>query len=339
MKKGKATFLFKFVKTGTTIPVALPKYELSFYDIDQTEKITACGAETVSVELDGKVTSKKLKSGCTQVSSKKGVRGVPNPSHVLALTSDQKKASATYTFKGASEVEVSFAHSGDFRNFWFCGFSYVKSAVPGPKPCQSEVTSLNLKEVVQNNLGGKGPDTGKEELRFTNVVRVNDVNVDLVVEVMGTGTYSSSDPEQNGVKGEFANLNLNLQTNAPLAFTFVKEGTRTKVSLPGFAFSFYDIDGPVGGESMEVCGAEKAMVDPRGEVAATSKGDCTTVSNSVGGSVENPSSAVTLSDDQIKRSATFIFGKTSTFQVTLAVKGSGDWTRNLLFSGVPVLDC
>ena len=102
-------------------------------------------------------------------------------------------------------------------------------------------------EVSQNNLGGEGPDSGDENLRFPDIGRVsdasNDVNdqIDLVVtEISG---YVPNNVLQNKVKGDsFGQINLLADRETTLEFCFEKPKNQggEKVVIPSFGFVFHE---------------------------------------------------------------------------------------------------
>merc|ERR1719276_719051 len=64
-------------------------------------------------------------------------------------------------------------------------------------------------QMVQNNLGGLGPDEGAEEIRFSKAAAINGQLVDLVIKQSG-GNYQAGKPGTNGKtrSGAFGNINL-----------------------------------------------------------------------------------------------------------------------------------
>ena len=67
---------------------------------------------------------------------------------------------------------------------------------------------MDLRNLVQNNLAGKGPDpAGAEELRYENVFpNLTTGSVDLVVKAK-TSSHPKR-PANNGVKGEVGSINF-----------------------------------------------------------------------------------------------------------------------------------
>ena len=60
--------------------------------------------------------------------------------------------------------------------------------------------------ISQNNLGGEGPDTGAEELRFKNVGSYGGSKIDLVVTAIEN--YTVFNNGQNRINKKFGQINL-----------------------------------------------------------------------------------------------------------------------------------
>ena len=80
---------------------------------------------------------------------------------------------------------------------------------------------MDLRNVVQNNLAGKGPDpAGAEELRYENVFpNLTTGSVDLVVKAE-TSSHPKR-PANNGVKGEVGSINFRGGRSTTFLFKFV----------------------------------------------------------------------------------------------------------------------
>ena len=99
--------------------------------------------------------------------------------------------------------------------------------VPLPQTMQSYLALdvhdmyMDLRNVVQNNLAGKGPDpAGAEELRYENVFpNLTTGSVDLVVQAE-TSSHPKR-PANNGVKGEVGSINFRGGRSTTFLFKFV----------------------------------------------------------------------------------------------------------------------
>ena len=73
--------------------------------------------------------------------------------------------------------------------------------------------------LVHNNLGGAGPDSGDQNMRYSNVGSatldtIGTVHFDLVVTAQTA--YTASDPSLNGLNGRFAQINFAANTQVDL---------------------------------------------------------------------------------------------------------------------------
>merc|ERR1719389_954691 len=93
------------------------------------------------------------------------------------------------------------------------------------RPCQtcSNAIAVDLSNVVQNNLGGAGPDTGDEEIRYANAMTVAGQSVDVVL--VAPNAYETPKPERNGIKagdpsGNFGRFTIRTGTTTDMQFRF-----------------------------------------------------------------------------------------------------------------------
>ena len=110
--------------------------------------------------------------------------------------------------------------------------------------------------ITHNNLGGVGPDTGDESLKFSNVGTVAGEQIDMVVKINTEDTKTKylnhvkdgnqsnwhRDP-QNKVNGNFSQINIKADHQAEIEFCFQSGGQQ--YTLEVFSFTFHGF-----GESM-----------------------------------------------------------------------------------------
>jgi len=204
--------------------------------------------------------------------------------------------------------------------------------------------TLNPLVAVQSNLGGYGPDSGPEEIRYEEAATVNGKKVDLVVTA--ASDYQSYVPGQNGVTGNFGQINVKYGTSVDLKFQYVKSGTNNPIKVSKFALTIYDIDhqNPDKAEIVKVCGVDGVSTHPKTSVKEIDAGPgCKGFkSTETAGSENNPNDpSVRLTKEQKQNSASFYFdGPISTFKVTMAVDGPvKESGRNFMFAGVPAIPC
>jgi len=110
---------------------------------------------------------------------------------------------------------------------------------------------------------------------FTKLGHHDGIDFDLIIE---STKYNASSlwTAGNGLWGEFGFFFINRETVAELKFQIVETGSRIPLTLPGFYFTFFDIDTDVNGmgqEKLSVEGFEKYIVSPDTHLAvSTSNG-------------------------------------------------------------------
>jgi len=111
------------------------------------------------------------------------------------------------------------------------------------KPCDicSASKLVDLSKVVQNNLGGLGPDSGAEEIRYKNAIDLDGRKLDVVLTAQGE--YTSPKPSKNGNTGTgFGRFTLKTNTASDFKFSFVDGATGEPVGVKDLALTFYDLD-------------------------------------------------------------------------------------------------
>jgi hypothetical protein len=102
-----------------------------------------------------------------------------------------------------------------------------------------------LSTMRYNNLGGQGPDSGTEGIRYANVIQMNDRNVDLIVNALTP--YERFHRSTNGLNGRVGKINLYHERDVDLRFSFVDAQTDAPVTMGAFTLSVFDLDeGPDG---------------------------------------------------------------------------------------------
>jgi ssDNA-specific exonuclease RecJ len=207
----------------------------------------------------------------------------------------------------------------------------------------AEPRSLNLQTVLVNNLGGHGPSTGENVIRFGAVTTVGDNTVDLIIGV--AGTYERTETGRNGhVSGNHIFKIVQAPSSSTtLEFSLVDSQTNSPVVLDKFAFSFFDIDG--NGyrqlkESVTVCGSSDIFLDAATEIQESdgSQEGCKNFDPADFQGFSNPKDPSDLTDEMRQHTVTALFMQTSSFQVTSTFTGNdGKNTRPMLFAGVQAI--
>merc|ERR1719215_2227643 len=213
--------------------------------------------------------------------------------------------------------------------------------------------SLNLDNVLRNNLGGAGPDSGEEGILFGNVL----AGKDLLVSAASAYTPNMLNPSggvlRNGLREGFGVINMASGSSVNLDFT-LKDSASGQDSPDTFVVTFFDGDHGMAHESREVLtinGMSNFIVDENTELDITETAvDDASLSSGVGVATftsslrgtkgDNPVSPMSLSGLQEKRSVEAYFENKSKFSVSFAATGYvNPQGRNMMFAGASTLTC
>jgi len=205
-------------------------------------------------------------------------------------------------------------------------------------------------KVGQNNLGGWGPDSGTEELRFVGVGLLGGSKIDL--RVTADAHYSKAPWATNGLHNKMAKINVQRGVKSTLTFTFLNGSSNQPVTVQEFFVSFFDLDLPDDGsveEKITVGGFTKSYLQEQQEYTVTQETDGRTTYTSIGkgDSCDNPDDPMNLRVkqctygpvSQARRSVGFRFVNVSKFVITINIRCTqeplcGESGRNL-FLGTP----
>jgi hypothetical protein len=267
-------------------------------------------------------------------------------------------ALCTGIWRGSKYV-VCDASDGRFNGQGWCGVEgasgYSSSSLPsqggwwgpcahcGPEQKGAEIAcaepiELDLSKPVHSNLGGKGPDTGPQNIKYKDVTFVGPDAVDLVITALDD--YDTDKSSQNGLttSGNMARISQKSGTSTVLEFSFEDQVTKKPVEVGQFSITFYDIDGyPAGDlkESVTICGAKDICVSENTGLmqTAASSASCTTISPKLLDGKSNPSDPKVLTDVQRSHAVSAVFSQTSSFTITSTIT-NGDKHRPIIFAGV-----
>jgi hypothetical protein len=196
---------------------------------------------------------------------------------------------------------------------------------------------LDLSTVKRNNLGGFGPDDGPAEVRYGPVVTLDTgTEVDLVVTSDRTEAYNQ---DTNGKKNNFFGK-LNQPSGGSYTYTFSFEESANpgkSVTLPNFAFSFFDVDANKWQEikeSISVCGATSILLYGS-SLDYSQDNDCTIVSPLALDGAPNVQDIDTMTDVQKSHTFSVTFADTSSFTLKSHISAGRSKTENraLIFAG------
>merc|ERR1719454_1049859 len=212
------------------------------------------------------------------------------------------------------------------------------------EPCNDQdicdAIGLTLDE-VHSNLGGLGPDSGAEEMRFSNVASVGGAQTDLVI--VSNNKYKPKKPENNAVTNGIGVINLDGGQSVSLTFSLVKSGTNEEVTLDvPFKMSFVDVDKGKSGnvEHLTVCGAQNIYMREVNELeteAASTEGCQQVYAAAPGTGADNPES-LELTEAQKLKSFDITVSKASfTVELEIKEKKGRMSARNFMFGGQSVI--
>jgi len=209
-----------------------------------------------------------------------------------------------------------------------------------PEEVCSKSTKMNTLTVTQNNLGGVGPDSGREEIRYGNAAVVNGQTVDLVLTT--DGEFKSSKPAKNGNAGPFGILNVKCGSSVTVNMKVVDSESGAPVTLEAVSLTWYDLDEgkkEKGRATVTTCGSTGAMVSTNSELTVVREGDCSSATSSTAGTgKDNPKSPHALDNIQLSRSLTLPFKQVSEWSSTLSL-AKGYKGRNFMFALEPSVAC
>jgi len=196
---------------------------------------------------------------------------------------------------------------------------------------------FNLATVGQNNLGGTGPDTGAEELRFVNVFGKAADETDLVITTSNAyvpGTSSLTSDMSNG----YASLGLTWGTETKFNFKFVVSGSNTPKVLDELHLTFHDIGADPASpkdvhEFLWSSNYKGYIVEPDTSLIAWQSAHDKYTHFSGSAHVAKPTSAGAGTSEQTKASVMFFYDSVSEFSVSFGSTGTSSEMASLLFSG------
>jgi len=198
---------------------------------------------------------------------------------------------------------------------------------------------FDLSSVTENNLGGAGPTTGPEEIRYSNAGTTSaGVKCDLVVTTLSP--YNPRTPEtKNGITedGHFGCINQRRGEETSFKFSFVVPGTNTPLVVPEVHMATFDLDGDEteGLEYVSSKGYKGYVTDAEPSVVASRLPDGRTKFTSSGekANLENPTLPDALTVEQRRNSVMYFYTDVSSFEVNYGIENIDDrGSRNLFFA-------
>jgi len=200
------------------------------------------------------------------------------------------------------------------------------------EPDKATALDFGRSEVVANNLGAMGPDSGIERLTFQGIATYQGSSVDLVVKA--NGDYVPHNSSDNGIIRNHGQINVRSGRAVELLFMFRYSASRDSVQLPEFYLTLLDIDQSDGEhqERFYISGFDLAVEEELKDYETELLPDGRTLYKSLhtGGSWDDPADPAKLGSvadpsnpsdtvDQRRRAVMFVFRDTSQFSITLEV--------------------
>jgi uncharacterized membrane protein len=217
---------------------------------------------------------------------------------------------------------------------------------PSPTPVPP-VLKFPSSTMIQNNLGGLGPDSGPALMHIGSVATV--LSSDVSMLVANITPYTPWKAQVNGMSGtnhDYVCFTQSCGQQVTFRFSLVDATTLSPVTLPRFRFTIADIDQGINGrcsESIILNGYESYVLAPATELTTEMTAAGLLVKSGARGTQADNPLSIYLSAKQKARAVQYIISGTDTFtlQYKTSPNGAGEEGyagRRLCVSGtVPAL--
>jgi hypothetical protein len=347
-------FTARFVDSETSNPVKLGPFHLSVMDIDTgkeggQEELTIGGFSDYYLLDETELTKVEMDDGRTRFIAGEPGTGADNPVDPLMLTDVQAKRTVSFQFPGGLDrfefsYKVAKVAYDDYdaesegRHFFLSGMSSLYFCEADPV-----VIDYNMANVAYSNLGGLGPDfDSPPALRFNKIAHIeNDQTLDMTVTNLTR--YFPANTANNGLNGQFAQVNIGGGTTTRFRFTFLKHGTDEPYEMDWAYLSIFDLDHGKKAdkykETIELRGFVTHYLTETSELEVTHHGEkwYTYGSTTWGTGKDNPSDPMHMTQQQMDRSVTILYHSISSFDAKFGAGNPKQDGRNFLFSGKSAL--
>lgn len=213
--------------------------------------------------------------------------------------------------------------------------------VPDEPACgctKSQAATVDLTVgTSSNNIGGEGPNTGPEELRFDNAGKAADGTAFDVV-ITAVDSYSTPTASLNGATGAMGRINLNHDTETQFKFSFVQPGSHIPVTVPEIHMAVFDLDGDdaSGVEYASSTGYTGYVTDESPGVSAALFNDGKTQfeTSASTANIADPTDPNSLTSAQRGNSVMFFYENVNQFYITFGIRMASvnAQSRNFLFA-------
>lgn len=241
-------FKATFVDDATGLPVMLPDFTLSVWDVDNgkggqsgIENVTFGPIIAYYVTRDTEIRGIELERSYMSFTGSTHGKTNDNPHNLTVLLPDHLSKGLELEMSSTSELYFSLDVSPNKHGRTFLIGGYSKLSDVGVRHhvgvCQeqAEMTFADPLGVLQDEGG----------LRFGSALRVGNQDVDVLVSF--DDAYQAFDFSKNGIFGSNLMVNLADNTTSDVTFTFIDPHTNKSMLVENFAFSIFDIDGTLSG--------------------------------------------------------------------------------------------
>jgi len=217
----------------------------------------------------------------------------------------------------------------------------VNCCEPAPECHPDKILDFSNAAVLNNNLGGKGPGNGVQDILYAGVTK-DDSGREINVRVTANSPYTPQNVAKNGIRGHYGQVNVKQGTSVDLTFSFETVNGESFLMKHPFFFSIFDADENQNNATREITETsgflEYKTTDNTEVEVMTSAGKTRFSSTTFGTIQDNPKNPLALTLQQKARSVTFKFPAAQSFDMTFtAAKGFSG--RNFMFTGPSLLVC
>mmetsp|Transcript_44104 Transcript_44104/g.93909 ORF Transcript_44104/g.93909 Transcript_44104/m.93909 type:complete len:431 (-) Transcript_44104:42-1334(-) len=218
----------------------------------------------------------------------------------------------------------------------------------GESPCE-DYPYFKFEKVLNNNLGGFGPNTAEPEGLFYRCTRIikgqppQEVDLEFHAVSLRNPYDPGPGPNQNGFQGKYASIEVKTGTQVDLNIDVYDAKTHQRLILPEVGLTFFDLDtegNKSGEEFVMASGFHESYLTADTEVKQSVSETGRTIFSGtvVGDYTDNPTSPWNLKQEHKRRAVSFEYRDVEEFGFALGSSG-GTGKRFFNFVAWPSLKC